>query len=624
MIRILFNLFLCLWIAAVLSCNKVAATITIPPVTGSLPAEDTGTLYPMIQKVYPGTLQSLDIPLSYPYDISPEFPGITVVFSHLMENDSNEMNTAFDLYDASSGHVPISILPVSPLVKITVTGLTTFTYHNPGADEGPLTDTTGTVTAAISSSSSAVQRTGGIATITTKTNHNFRAGESIIITGLTHNAYNSLTPVLITAITATTLSYSNPGADEGPLTDTTGTVTVTAAISSSSAAVQRTGGIATITTTANHNFLAGDSIIITGLTHNAYNSLAPVLITAITATTISYSNPGADEGSSTDTTGTVTATIFSLSATVQRANGVATLTTAANHRLSSGTYVNIAGLTHTAYNPISSNCFTIRPFSGSLKSNTLYALRIYKYASAKTELDTISVSRSGNVATVFTSLNHGLSNNDLVTISGLTNSGYNTSSAVPVTVTGTSSFTYSNSGTNQGTTSDTTGLVKVYSRTLVFDNLVTPPATTISPADPLYVEYKFRTGDYSSTDITPPIISFTSITNGAENVDPDPVGGDGYIEIIFNDNKIPMIDPSTVNDLSVTLYDVTNGAAVPGDISCYFTDTDFKTFRFYPYPTTYLLPSTEYRLRISAAPYYVTDFAGNEVTPADLYFSTGL
>lgn len=383
MLKTVFNLVLCLSITAMIGCNRVAGTIVVPPVTGNLPAEDIGTLYPMIQKVYPGTLQSLDIPQSFPYDISPYYPGIVAVFSHTMKNENNEMFSAFELIDVTTGQVSINI------------------------------------------------------------------------------------------------SSAN----------------------------------------------------------------------------------------------------------------------------------------------VSSNYFSITPVSGSLEENTEYVLRIYKYAAAETEISTASVSRSSNRATIVTSLTHGLSNNELVTITGLTADGYDADN-VPVKVINTTSFSYDNTGTDQPTTANTAGIINIYSRTLVFDNLINPPATTISPADPLYVEYKFRTGAYTSIDVTPPSIAYTSITNGAVNVEYDPVSGDGYIEIIFNDNKIPMIDPSTVNNLSVTLYDLTNGSAVPGNISTYYADTDFKTFRFYPYPTTFLQPSTEYRLRLSESPYYVTDFAGNELTQADIFFST--
>lgn len=384
--KILFTLLFLTIVYSFSGCAGESDTILVGPVTGSLPSEDIGTLYPMIQKVYPGTLQSLDIPQSYPSDVSPEYPGIVVIFSHVMENDNNEMGSSIELIDVSTGQISVTVSPA-----------------------------------------------------------------------------------------------------------------------------------------------------------------------------------------------------------------------------------------------VSSKYFTVSPVSGSLNPGTEYVLRIYKYASADTSVATATVSRSSNRATITTPLAHGLSNNEVVTITGVTADGSYDSSMVSVVVIDSTSFSYANTGSDMGTTADTGGSVMIFSHTLSFDNLVTPPAITVSPADPLFVEYKFQTGEMADVDTTPPTIAFTNIADGAVNVDPDPLAGDGYIEIIFYDNMVPMIDPSTVNDLSVTLWDVTS--AIPqqvfGNISFVDTDTDFKTFRFYPFPITYLLQSTEYRLRISESPYYVEDFSGNNVTQKDIYFSTG-
>jgi len=382
--KIIYTLSVCLVLYFFAGCSQEAATVVVSPVTGTLPSEDTGTLYPMIQKVYPGALQSLDIPQSYPDDVSPEYPGIVIIFSHVMENGKGELNTAIELVDVSSDQIAINVQPSS-----------------------------------------------------------------------------------------------------------------------------------------------------------------------------------------------------------------------------------------------SSRYFTISPVSGNLNADTEYVLRVYKYAAAETLIATASVSRDNNRAVIETSLRHGLSDNELVTISGFTgsHSGYN-ASLVSVKVESSTAFSYPNSGSDENTADDTGGSVNIFSRTLVFDNLVIPPAVTISPADPVYVEYKFKTGGFISSDITPPSVAYTSISDGDVNVTADPVVGDGYIEIVFYDNRIPMIDPSTVNDKSVTLYNTTAGTAVTGTISCIYTDTDYKTFRFYPYPDTYLLPSTEYRLRVSVSSFPVTDFAGNSVTQADIYFST--
>jgi hypothetical protein len=73
-------------------------------------------------------------------------------------------------------------------------------------------------------------------------------------------------------------------------------------------------------------------------------------------------------------------------------------------------------------------------------------------------LATTSRTRTSNVATIITSVAHGLITGDTVTISGLGGTGYNDSD-VTVTVTDYITFTYSNTGGDEGVTGDTAGLV---------------------------------------------------------------------------------------------------------------------------------------------------------------------
>jgi len=374
--------------AGITGCTPDAATITVFPTTGSLPTTDTGTIHPMIQVVYPGTLQTLDIPDPVATDISPYYPGIVAVFSDTMENSSGELTTALVLVEVTTGYpnVPVTISPSA-----------------------------------------------------------------------------------------------------------------------------------------------------------------------------------------------------------------------------------------------ASNYFTVTP-QYDLKPDTEYILRIHKHAFARTLLDSVTVSSTGagGTATIVTAAKHGLKDNDPVTISNFVggHAGYNTTVPVTVKVVNSTTFTYTTTAPGEGTTADTTGRIHVYYRTLVFDNLVNPPALTLSPADPDYVEYRFKTGHVTG-DVTPPNVVVTNPANGDINVTPSPIAGNGYIEIIFNDNMVPMIDPFTVTNSSVTLRDVTNGVDVPGNIDCYFTDTDFKTYRFIPLAGPYLQPNTMFRLSFGNLGFYVKDFGGNVLTQSDVFFSTG-
>ncbi len=257
---------------------------------------------------------------------------------------------------------------------------------------------------------------------------------------------------------------------------------------------------------------------------------------------------------------------------------------------------------------------------GALKPNTKYVLRVYRTAYAYREIKTESVSRTSNTATIVTGTTstgapHGLATNDSVVITGITaGPGFN-AGPVTVTVTDTYTFTYANPGANLATTADTGG--RVYfgdqSQYLRFDNLVELPATSLNPGDPEYVEFAFQTTTTTQSDLLPPTVLYTEPLNGSTGVDPT-----GFIEITFNDNLVPMIDPSTVNTTSVTLFDATNALPVPGMVEFITTDTDFKTYHFHP--ADFLLSNTDYRLHISTA---VKDFAGNAVVEKYVDFTTG-
>lgn len=69
--------------------------------------------------------------------------------------------------------------------------------------------------------------------------------------------------------------------------------------------------------------------------------------------------------------------------------------------------------------------------------------------------------RSSNVATITTSAAHGLTTGWRVNISGVSGVGYNADD-VAVTVTGSTTFTYYNPGSNEASTADTGGTVKIY------------------------------------------------------------------------------------------------------------------------------------------------------------------
>ncbi len=158
-------------------------------------------------------------------------------------------------------------------------------------------------------------------------------------------------------------------------------------------------------------------------------------------------------------------------------------------------------------------------------------------------------------------------------------------------------------------------------RILEFESLVELPASTLSPANPLYVEYTFRTGSSEDPDQQPPVLLATNPGNNEKDVDPG-LSPDEYIEIVFLDNTIPMIYPPSVNVDTVILENVTddpNGTELTLSIELDTDDTDFKTFKIYPIDN--LLNGKNYKLTISAGN-TVKDFQGNILNETSIFFNT--
>ena len=87
---------------------------------------------------------------------------------------------------------------------------------------------------------------------------------------------------------------------------------------------------------------------------------------------------------------------------------------------------------------------------------------------------TATRARASNVATLTTGSAHGLSTGNVVTIHTLGGTGYNAES-VTITVTSTTAFTYANTGSDEGSTSDTAGLVSLSTEISNLANQISVP-----------------------------------------------------------------------------------------------------------------------------------------------------
>jgi len=102
-----------------------------------------------------------------------------------------------------------------------------------------------------------------VATITIDGTHDYLVGESVVVDGA-DTGYNGT--FSITAVTANTLSFANTGTPENPN------------VSPGTTTVSRTTNFdyVTITTTAPHDFLAGETVLVSGVA-SAYNGSFPIL-----------------------------------------------------------------------------------------------------------------------------------------------------------------------------------------------------------------------------------------------------------------------------------------------------------------------------------------------------------
>lgn len=199
---------------------------------------------------------------------------------------------------------------------ITVTGASTFTFSDPGANAST---TGGTATVGgVSKTISTISRTSNVVTVTTSTSHGFATGDSVNITGLQNttfgNSYGDIRSAPTTIYTSFAFySFANWGEDlvftnssDGKLYYYDVTNPTTDAIQvglHNITTVERQSNVATITTSTPHGMGIGDSITVAGLTDTALNG--NYVVTAVPSSTqVSYNNSGSTFGPSADT-GTV-------------------------------------------------------------------------------------------------------------------------------------------------------------------------------------------------------------------------------------------------------------------------------------------------------------------------------
>lgn len=213
------------------------------------------------------------------------------------------------------------------------------------------------------------------------------------------------------------------------------TLSTTSSQTVATATRRRAANIAVITTATAHGLLSGDVVNIQSMGDSSYNA-TQVTVTVLSTTAFSYPNIGSNEGTF-------------VTASRCRTNSIAVVETVTAHGLTTGTFVYIEGL---------GGSFS---YNGWVQVTVIDSTHFYYTNTGGNEggAPSSTRARSSNVATLVTGLPHGFSTGQHANIQGV-GGGYD-AFGVTVTVVDAQTFTYANTGGNEGTTAATAGYCAV-------------------------------------------------------------------------------------------------------------------------------------------------------------------
>jgi len=341
----------------------------------------------------------------------------------------------------------------------------------------PLPDTVPTVTAASftsATSSTKARDSGNTATIVTAAAHNFRTGNVVTVRGFTPAPADdwNTTNAYITVVDDTTITYYNSGDLFTAAADTSGVIDL-------SGFTQTRTYVYTWFTPWDEESIASepsDELYI--------KEGQPVTVSGLPT-----AGPGGTDfvegmrlyrtlSSSAGTEYFRLATLWfpQLSVTVARTSNVSTVKMVEHHNLEVDDRFKLAKCTDTSFNitdgivtvvdddytfsyaQVASNVTEKADTTGVLYHDVAEVIddpaRYYGDDSIGTSLR----ERTSNVATITTAAVHGLVTNQIVTVSGMTDTSFNETD-VTITVTSTTAFTYANTGGDVTSGSDTGGIV---------------------------------------------------------------------------------------------------------------------------------------------------------------------
>jgi YVTN family beta-propeller protein len=346
----------------------------------------------------------------------------------------------------------------------------------------------------IAIASNGAVRAANVATITTTAAHNLASSQSVSIAGVTDATFNGT--FIVTAVpSSTTFTYAQSGLDAtsggGTVTNnavnwfvntvaggdlTVGKITpgglytapaalppaVTATIAAKGAV--RAANVVTITTTAAHNLVAGQVVVITDVVDTTFNDT--FLIASVPSTTTftfnqtandATSGPGkvssfavtikATSVASSSTSGTAVASILS-GITVSVTPPNATVGTSETFQFTS----NVTGSANTAVNWFVNGIAGGQANVGTISASGLYTAPASPPTSNAATIASNGAVRKSNVVTITTTAPHGFSVGQSVIIAGVSDTSFNGTFTI-ASVPSSSTFTYAQTGTDTTTPS---------------------------------------------------------------------------------------------------------------------------------------------------------------------------
>lgn len=306
-------------------------------------------------------------------------------------------------------------------------------------------------------------RSSTTATATTAADTNFRAGDSVVIAGVNEAGWNGTYTILSTTRSGQTIPAPDPVA-----------VTIT-----------RSGTTATATSTDGpHGYTNGQSVTIAGAEQTQYNGTKT--ITWISATQFSFPVTVTGSAPTSPATGSPAITGKLIRAAVTNTStgsyGTFRYSTTEPHGLSNGATFYDYGLSTSALTVANATAYTFEATVSGWATGVNGSV-VLIVASGLPSVSSIVL--VGDQAEVTTSSAHGFVTGNLVTISGATQTQYNTNGPVPITIVSSTKFRYQLYGASESPATPATGTITAQGTasvsgaafTFTVDGTETTPAT---------------------------------------------------------------------------------------------------------------------------------------------------